>query len=171
MARSPDGERRAGELSANARAPRALTAVHTRVHEGVCQYRILFGLPIQRRWFPSRGTDRRAVWYFSAGSRFALNLWACNTYGTIRWRCFVCEAIAPNQAADTVPFVNPAARVLLSTRGAAQSRLFLAWLAEREASGMDPATCPAQIFEAAHFRLHGSRIERLSPCQLSGHLA
>ena len=82
--------------------------------------------------------------------------------------CAVCEAIGPGEEGDLVPWVMPAARVLLHTRGAAQSRLFLAWLAESEESGVDPLTCPAETFEAAHYRLQGSRADRTPARRLSG---
>ena len=65
-----------------------------------------------------------------------------NTYGTVRWRCFVCETVGPGDEAERVPFVIPAARVLLSTKGAAQSRLFLAWLALITEQGVDPLVAP-----------------------------
>jgi len=69
-----------------------------------------------------------------------------------------------------VPRVAPAARVLLHTRGAAQSRVFLAWLTELEKSGIDPVTCPRDVFEAAHFRLQGSRADVTPARRLSGRL-
>lgn len=106
--------------------------------------------------------------YFTTGERFALDLWSRNTYGTVRWRCFVCETVSPGDEAERVPFVTPAARVLLSTKGAAQSRLFLAWVALITEQGVDPLTCPADLFLAAHFRLHGSRADKAQPQRLSG---
>ena len=91
------------------------------------------------------------VHYFSEGSRFALDFWARNTYGTIQWRCFVCEAIAPGIEAETVPYVRPGARVLLQTKGAAQSRLFLAWLSEVEDRGVNPLSLSARNFRVRTF--------------------
>jgi hypothetical protein len=58
--------------------------------------------------------------------------------------------------------------VLLSTKGAAQSRVFLAWLDQLEKSGIDPVTCPRETFEAAYFRLQGSRADITPPRRLSG---
>ena len=102
------------------------------------------------------------------GSRFALDLWSRNAYGTVRWRCFVCESVGAGEEAERVPFVTPAARVLLHTQGAAQSRLFLHWLAGLTEEGIDPLACPADTFLAAHFRLQGSRADRIPPARLSG---
>jgi Protein of unknown function (DUF2840) len=145
-----------------------LTTVYTQFLEGVRNYRILFGVPL--RWVMLREAKGETVkvYYFKQGSRFALDLWARNTYGTIQWRCFVCEAIAPGIDATTVPYVKPGARVLLSTHGAAQSRLFLAWLGELEGRGMNPLSCPPEVFESAHFRLQGSRADKTHPKRLSG---
>ena len=82
---------------------------------------------------------------------------ARNAYGTVRWRCFVCETVGPGEEAERVPFVTPAARVLLHTQGAAQSRLFLKWLAGFAEEAIDPPKCPADLFLACR-ALDRSRI-------------
>jgi hypothetical protein len=145
-----------------------LTSVRTQFLEGVRNFRVLFGVPFRCVTVREREGETVKIYYFKPGSRFALDLWARNAYGTIQWRCFVCEAIAPGFEADTVPYVRPAARVLLQTKGAAQSRLFLAWLKEVEDRGVDPLSCPPEVFESAHFRLHGSRADRIQARRLSG---
>jgi hypothetical protein len=145
-----------------------LTTVHTHFCEGAKNYRVLFGNPLRRETLLCIPGVARKVYQFAPSARFALDLWACNRYGTIEWRCYVCEAIAPEMPADTVPFVTPGARVLLHTRGAAQSRLFLSWLADFESRGLDPLRCPAETFEAVHFRLQGSRADKTSIRTLSG---
>jgi hypothetical protein len=145
-----------------------LTSVHTQFLEGVRNFRVLFGDPFRCVTLREDKGETVKVYYFSEGSRFALDLWARNAYGTIQWRCFVCQAIAPGFEADTVPYVKPAARVLLQTKGAAQSRLFLAWLAEVAGRGVDPLSCPSETFESAHFRLQGSRADRTQARRLSG---
>jgi hypothetical protein len=145
-----------------------LTSVHTQFLEGVRNFRVLFGEPFRCETLRERPGETVKLYYFKHGSRFALDLWARNAYGTIQWRCFVCEAIAPGFEADAVPYVKPAARVLLQTKGAAQSRLFLAWLAEVEGRGVDPLSCPPEVFESAHFRLQGSRADKTLPRRLSG---
>jgi hypothetical protein len=145
-----------------------LTSVRTQFLEGVRNFRVLFGVPLRCVTVRERQGETVKIYYFKQGSRFALDLWARNAYGTIQWRCFVCEAIAPGFEADTVPYVRPAARVLLQTKGAAQSRLFLAWLQELEGRGVDPLFCPPEVFESAHFRLHGSRADRTLARRLSG---
>jgi hypothetical protein len=157
------------EYAQQSREPRFLTVVHTLYRDGKCNFRVLFGTPYRRCVVVAMEGHSRELFYFTPGARFALDLWVRNTYGTIQWRCFVCEAIEPGAAAVAVPFVAPAARVLLHTQGAAQSRLFLAWLAQIEESGIDPLNCPADTFEAAHFRLHGSRADRTPARRLSGH--
>jgi len=146
----------------------ALTQVREEFAEGRHNYRLLFGSAEFCRTALSRPGYTARFSYFTAGERFALDLWSRNTYGTVRWRCFVCETVGPGDEAERVPFVIPAARVLLSTQGAAQSRLFLAWLALITEQGVDPLECPADLFLAAHFRLHGSRADRTQPQRLSG---
>jgi len=146
----------------------ALTQVREEFVESRHNYRLLFGRPESSRTALARQGYTARLSYFSAGSRFALDLWSRNTYGTVRWRCFVCETVGPGDEAERVPLVTPAARVLLSTQGAAQSRVFLAWLALITEQGVDPRECPADLFLAAHFRLHGSRADKTPPQRLSG---
>lgn len=160
---------RVGQGAESARPKKTyLTSVYTQFLEGVRNFRVLFGVPFRCVTLRERQGETLKVYYFGEGSRFALDFWARNAYGTIQWRCFVCEAIAPGFEADAVPYVRPAAKVLLQTKGAAQSRLFLAWLAELEGRGVDPLSCPSETFESAHFRLQGSRADRTSPRRLSG---
>ena len=144
------------------------TQVHEEFAEGRQNYRLLFGQPTHRRTVASREGYTARTNFFPPGVRFGMDLWSRNEYGTVRWRCFVCETVRAGESAERVPYVTPAASVLLSTKGAAQSRLFLAWLAEMEAQGEDPLTCPADFFLAAHFRLQGSRADATAPARLSG---
>ena len=141
--------------------------VYTQVNElfmdGQRNYRLLFGQPAFSRLLPAREGLTARAHFFAAGSRFALDLWARNAYGTVRWRAFICEAVRPGERAERVPFVAPAASVLLSTKGAAQSRLALAWLASLETRGTDLLTCPAEQFIAAHLRLQGTRADSARP--------
>jgi hypothetical protein len=143
-------------------AVRALTQVREEFIEGRHNYRLLFGRPQFTRTVLLREGYGAKLNYLPSGSRFA--------HGTVRWRCFICEAVRPADEAECVPYVAPAARILLSTKGAAQSRLFLAWLAGIVEEGIDPLTCPADFFLAAHFRLHGLRADQTSPERLSGQL-
>ena len=145
-----------------------VTTVRTLFAEGAKNYRLLFGRPLRIETVSQTEGYTAAIARFEPGARFALDLWRCNAYGTIQWRCFVCEAIGPGEAGEGVPCVAPAARVLLKTKGAAQSRVFLAWLDQLEKSGIDPVTCPRETFEAAHFRLQGSRADITPPRRLSG---
>ncbi len=145
-----------------------VTTVRMLYAEGAKNYRLLFGRPLRIETVSQREGYTAAIARFVPGARFGLDLWRSNAYGTIQWRCFVCEAIGPGEAGERVPCVAPAARVLLQTKGAAQSRVFLAWLAEVVSSGIDPVTCPRETFEAAHFRLQGSRADITPPRRLSG---
>jgi hypothetical protein len=145
-----------------------VTTVHTLFVQGAKNYRLLFGRPLRIETVSQTEGYTAAIARFAPGARFGLDLWRSNSYGTIQWRCFVCEAIGPGEAGEGVPCVTPAARVLLKTKGAAQSRVFLGWLAEVVNSGIDPVTCPRQTFEAAHFRLQGSRADITPPRRLSG---
>jgi hypothetical protein len=160
---------RSGPVNAHTTLPRHLTSVQTLYREARQNYRVLFGEPVRTHRLARAEGFTVTVLSFPAGARFALDLWACNRYGTIRWRCFVCEAIGPGDEGDRVPLVAPAAKVLLHTQGAAQSRLFLAWLRELQERGVDPVRCPAETFEAAHFRLHGSRADKTPARRLSGY--
>ncbi len=146
----------------------SVTTVRTLFAEGAKNYRLLFGRPLRIETVTQREGYTAAIARFAPGARFGLDLWRSNAYGTIQWRCFVCEAIGPGGAGEGVPCVEPAARVLLKTKGAAQSRVFLAWLDQLEKSGIDPVTCPPETFEAAHFRLQGSRADITPPRRLSG---
>jgi len=146
----------------------AVTTVRTVFQDGAKNDRLLFGQPLRIDTVGERPGYTEALVRFAPSSRFGLDLWRRNAYGTIQWRCFVCEAIGPGEEGDCVPAVAPAARVLLQTKGAAQSRLFLAWLAELEACAIDPITCPRETFEAAHFRLQGSRADVTPARRLSG---
>jgi hypothetical protein len=148
----------------------ALTQVREESVAGRCNDRLLFGHPKSSRILLAREEYTAKLHAFTAGARFALDLWSRNAIGTVRWRCFVCESVGPGEQAERVPFVSPAARVLLSTKGAAQSRVFLAWFRGLEGQGINPLTCPADVFLAAHFRLHGSRPETLAPERLSARL-
>ena len=147
-----------------------ITTVETSFLDGKHNYRVLFGEPLRIDTRHAAEGMTRKAYSFSAGSRFALDLWRRNAYGTIQWRCLVCEAVSPGMAIDRVPFVAPGARVLLHTKGAAQSRLFLAWLADLETSGIDLVRCAPETFEAAHFRLHGCRADTTPPRRLSNRL-
>jgi len=148
----------------------AVTTVHTAFHMGRHNYRVLFGAPLRVDVLHREEGISRGVYSFGLGARFGLDLWRRNDYGTIQWRCLVCEAVAPGPDLEFIPFVTPGARVLLHTKGAAQSRLFLAWLADLERGGVDLLHCPRDTFEAAHFRLHGSRADTTPPRRLSGRL-
>ena len=145
-----------------------VTTVRTLYVQGAKNYRLIFGRPLRVETGTQTEGYTAAIARFAPGARFGLDLWRSNAYGTIQWRCFVCEAIGPGEAGEGVPCVTPAARVLLQTKGAAQSRVFLAWLAEGVSSGIDPVTCPRETFEAAHFRLQGSRADITPPRRLSG---
>jgi Protein of unknown function (DUF2840) len=162
----PLRSRTAGE---NATTLIRVTTVQTLYREGRKNFRALFGTPLRTETLARAEGYTAQVLSFVRGDRFALDLWACNSYGTIQWRCFVCEAIGPGEEGGRVPFVTPAARILLHTQGAAQSRLFLSWLRELEESGINPLTCPQETFEAAHFRLQGSRADKTPARRLSGH--
>lgn len=147
-----------------------LTRVITRYLKGARNDWLLFGMP--QRTVKGTGAHGAAlkIYHFAPGARFALSLWTRNAYGTVRSRCLIGEALGAHESGVTVPSVYPAARVLLQTHGAAASRLVLAWLQVLEAEGENLLTCPRERFEAAHFRLHGSRADRLTARALSGRL-
>lgn len=145
----------------------AYTTVRTCLSE-VRRYQVLFGAPVRIDPVTNTAELQEAVYWFAAGMRFGLDLWSRNPRGTVRWQCFVCEAIGPGISAARVATVIPAARVLLATRGVAQSRLFLTWLRLREKDGFDALQCPAEAFEAVHFRLQGVRASGAKPRVLGG---
>lgn len=112
------------------------TQVHEEFVEARQNYQLLFGQPAQRRTVNSKEGYTARTNFFAPGARFGLDLWFRNEFGTVRWWCFVCETVQPGESAERVPYVTPAVTVLLSTKGAAQSRLFLAWLAGIEEQGV-----------------------------------
>src|SRR5271156_4256417 len=118
---APDHTGRPAPVKAKATLPPHLPSVQTLYREARQNYRVLFGEPVHTRRVARAPGFTVTVLSFPPGARFALDLWTCNRYGTIRWRCFVCEAIGPGGQGDRVPLVAPAAKVLLHTQGAAQS--------------------------------------------------
>jgi hypothetical protein len=158
-----DGDQaRATEIPGHAMRT-AVATVQTAFHERRHNYRVLFGAPLRIDALHREEGISRSVYSFGLGARFGLDLWRRKKNGNIQWRCFVCEAVARGPDLEFIPFVTPGARVLLHTKGAAQSRLFLAWLADLESREVDLLHCPRETFEAAHFRLHGSRADITPP--------
>ncbi len=88
---------RLGVTAVNAK-PIYLTTVQTIFHEGRKNYRVLFGTPHRCETQVCIEGLTRKVYQFAPSARFALDLWACNRYGTIEWRCYVCEAIGAGNA-------------------------------------------------------------------------
>ena len=154
----------------NVTQPQFVTAVVSEYTVKRCHHRVLFGAPTKRVLLARRRGHLRVRHEFAAGSRFILDLWRRNEYGTLQWSCYVAECGAPGQVIQSVPFVIPGARVLLFTRGAAQSKAFLAWLYDLNHRGIDPLHCPAETFEAVHFRLHGRRSHQWQIAALNGTL-
>lgn len=145
-----------------------LTTVITEFKAKDCHHRVLFGEPVARAILIRRKGHLLVRHQFRPESRFVLDLWRRNEHGTLQWRCFVCEAAAPGKLAQRVPRVIPGACVLLSTQGAAESKVFLAWVYRLAHGGTDVLRMPYEAFEAAHFRLKGSRAQGLDPSTLSG---
>ena len=148
--------------------PKYLTTVISEYTIKRCHYRVLFGDPVRRVLVSRSRGSIRVRHEFAAGARFVLDLWRRNAHGTTQWRCCVCEAVAPGEEAVRVPHVVPGARVLLSTQGVAQSKLFLAWVYDLNTQGRDILRCPREEFEAAHFRLKGLVTRGLPHRRLSG---
>lgn len=157
----PTASQRGAELS------RHLTTVVTEFKAKDCHHRILFGAPVSRRILLKVKGHLKVRQEFSPGARFVLELWRRNTHGTLQWRCFVCETVAPGELAQRVPRVIPGARILLATQGAGESKIFLSWLYALAHGGTDVLKVPCETFEAAHFRLKGSRVLGLDPKRLS----
>jgi hypothetical protein len=147
-----------------------VTTVLTEFKAKDCHHRIIFGAPVKRSIVLRRRGHLKVRQLFSPGARFVLDLWRRNSHGTLQWRCFVCEAVAPGELAQRVPRVIPGARILLATQGAAESKLFLTWLYQLAHGGVDVLQIPREAFEAAHFRLKGSRVHGLPVNTLSGRL-
>jgi hypothetical protein len=134
-----------------------VTAVVSEYTVKRCHHRVLFGEPVRRVLLARSRGHIRVRHEFVEHSRFVLDLWRRNQYGTLQWRCYVCVSGSPGERLESVPFVSPGARVLLATRGAAQSKAFLAWLYDLQRRGVDPLRCASETFEAVHFRLRGRR--------------
>lgn len=168
---NPKAEREKGRAE-HAPAPGAacgfLTTVITEFKSKDRHHRILFGEPVRRSVLIRVKGHLKVRHEFAQDARFVLDLWRRNEYGTLQWRCFVCESVAPGDSAQGVPQVIPGARVLLVTKGAAESRIFLSWAYAVSRSGVDLLRIPRETFEAAHFRLKGSRAQGLHVNTLSG---
>jgi len=166
-------ERNTDGLPASSLCPETLryvTTVLTEFKAKDCHHRILFGAPVKRSIVLRERGHLKVRQIFLPGARFVLDLWRRNAHGTLQWRCFVCETVAPGELAQRVPRVIPGARILLATQGAAESKLFLSWLYGLTHGGVDVLTIPRETFEAAHFRLKGSRVLGLPMNTLSGSL-
>ena len=64
--------------------------------------------------------------------------WQANDYGTIRWQLMVMQACTPLDAAQRIPGVQPAARLLLHAEGEDQVRAVLERIDATEALGIAP---------------------------------
>lgn len=94
-----------------------------------------FGEPVRTirldRW--------RRVAVFLPGAVFCRIRWHANDYGTIRWQLMVMQACTPLDAAQRIPGVLPAARLLLHAEGEPAVRVVLAQLDAIEGQGIAPA--------------------------------
>lgn len=147
---------------------RFLTSVVSEYTVKRCHHRVLFGNPLKRVLLARDRGHIKVRHDFAGGCRFVLDLWRRNEYGTLQWRCYVCETAGPGQLLERVPFVSPGVRVLTSTRGALQSKAFLRWLYDFKHRGGDLLGCPSETFEAVHFRLHGLRTRECRVNTLNG---
>ena len=113
--------------------------------EGRANRRVIVGNPVtEGAWTTGPDGVRRRILGFAAGTRFVLDCWERNDYGTTRWRVVVCESAVAGSPAVAVPAVRPAVRLLADVQGASRVRFFLAWL-----------------------RLQGDRIDRFTASELS----
>ena len=75
---------------------------------------------------------------FLPGAVFCRVRWQANDYGTIRWQLMVMQACTPLDAAQRIPGVQPAARLLLHAEGEDQVRAVLERIDATEALGIAP---------------------------------
>ena len=75
---------------------------------------------------------------FQPGAMFCRIRWQANDYGTIRWQLMVMQACTPLDAAQRIPGVQPAARLLLRAEGEDQVRAVLERIDATEALGIAP---------------------------------
>ena len=75
---------------------------------------------------------------FQPGAMFCRIRWQANDYGTIRWQLMVMQACTPLDAAQRIPGVQPAARLLLHAEGEDQVRAVLERIDATEALGIAP---------------------------------
>ena len=80
----------------------------------------------------------RRVAMFLPGSVFCRIRWHANDYGTVRWQLMVMQACTPLDAAQRIPGVQPAARLLLHAEGEDQVRAVLERIDATEALGIAP---------------------------------
>lgn len=78
----------------------------------------------------------RRVAMFPPSAMFCRIRWHANDYGTIRWQLMVMQACTPFDAAQRIPGVLPAARLLLHAEGESTVRAVLAQIDAIEALGI-----------------------------------
>lgn len=94
--------------------------------------RSILGNPVyEGPWTTGADGIRRRLLRFAPGTRFAIDYWERNDYGTTRWRVVVCAAITAGEEGTILPAVRPAALVLADVQGSTRVRAFLAWLAAK----------------------------------------
>jgi hypothetical protein len=134
-----------------------LTTVELVYEEGIRNYRLLFGKPVQivnkEMIF---GLRTKKIAFFKPGDIFALDLWERCEYGTKSWTVYVLQAAAIGEVAYPVPQVFPAAKILLEACGKSRAQKAIHELQEIQ-DRVDPTTLPPARFLLTDFRIKADR--------------
>ncbi|MBS4017947.1 MAG: DUF2840 domain-containing protein [Dechloromonas sp.] len=137
---------------------RAGTAPLTRVSLAYIEQRIDLYLRFGEPTCTIRLDRWRRVAMFLPSAVFCRIRWHANDYGTIRWQLMVMQACTPLDAAQRIPGVLPAARLLLHAEGESAVRAVLARIDAIEALGI-----AAIDVSPAYWRTLGNRLAARLP--------
>lgn len=126
-----------------------LTHVELTWIEKKIEHWIRFGREISERII-----DRhRRVVSFAPNTPFALVRWAANDFGTIVSRLDIVRAVAPGEAYQTLPFVQPGGDILLKVDGWPKVERLLQTIDAIEALGIEAVEVSPHHWRHVHNRL------------------
>lgn len=151
------GTRANGGAAQKGRSNDALTCVELTWYRDRIEHWIRFGRDVDEEILDRR----RRVLSFAPGSLFAFVRWAANDYGTTVSRIDIVRAVAPDEAYQTLPGVNPGGDILLRISGWPKVERVLQAIDAVESLGIDPADAAPDHWRHVHNRLTGGQEPRL----------
>jgi len=126
-----------------------LTRVTTMRIPRIRHLSLRFGKPVHS----ARAGRGQRVQYFEPRAVFGLLRWHGNECGTTHCEFSILRAVAPQEAASTVPGVIPGAEVLLTVSSVANVRRVLAIVREIKAQGIPASEVSPDYWRCVHHRL------------------